>query len=138
MSDTQNKLFLLAIGITGICEMILGLSIVFFASWLQNYFAAGVLPEPLNLRILGMMDFFIGAAYLQIARRPEYYRVLNRGSSFLRLGLSGLFFVEGFWLLERNSLRIMYQFLAFFDFFLFAIQTVFLKRGKMIRQGKIG
>lgn len=128
MTKVWNKLFRLFIGITGLCEMILGLSIVFFASQLQSYFATGILSEPINLRILGMMDFFIGFAYLRISCRPDYYRTLNKGTSIMRLGLSCLFFVEGYWLLEDKNLRIMYQFLAFFDLFLFIIQTLYLKR----------
>lgn len=128
MTKFWRKIFILIIGITGICEMLLGLSIVFFASQLQHYFATGILSEPLYLRILGMMDFFIGLTYFQISRRPDHYRILNKGTSYLRLGLSCVFFVEGFWLLEEKSLRMMYQFLAFFDFFLFIIQTLYLRR----------
>ncbi len=41
----------------------------------------------------------------------------------MRLGLSGVFFVEGLWLLERWDLRLMYQLLGTFDFSLFLIQT---------------
>ncbi len=128
MSNIWKRSFQLIMGITGICEILLGLSIVFFASQLQQYFATGILSEPLYLRILGMMDFFIGVTYFQISRRPDYYRILNRGTSLLRFGLSCVFFVEGFWLLEERGLRMMYQFLAFFDFFLFTIQTLYLRK----------
>lgn len=128
MKNVWKKVFQLIMGATGISETLLGLSIIFFASQLQHYLATGILSEPLYLRILGMMDFFIGVAYFQISRRPDYYRILNRGTSFLRLGLSCVFFVEGFWLLEGEGLRMMYQFLAFFDFFLFTIQTLYLRK----------
>lgn len=128
MRNVWIKLFRLIMGVTGICEMFLGLSIIFFATQLQSYFAAGLLYEPLNLRILGMMDFFIGAVYFQISRRPDYYRILNRGTSLLRLGLSCVFFIEGFWLLEERGLRMMYQLLAIFDFFLFLIQTLYIRK----------
>lgn len=128
MSSVWKRSFKLIMGITGICEIFLGLSIVFFASQLQHYFSTGILSEPLYLRILGMMDFFIGVAYFQISRRPEYYRILNRGTSLLRLGLSCVFFVEGFWLLEERGLRMMYQFLAIFDFSLFVIQALYLRK----------
>jgi hypothetical protein len=115
-------------GITGLSEAILGLAIVFFAGSLQHYFATGILSEPLYLRILGMMDFYIGVTYLQIARNPTYYLLLNRRTSYLRLGLSALFFVEGFFLLEESGLRMMYQSLAVFDFSLFVIQTLYIKK----------
>jgi hypothetical protein len=128
MKNVWKKVFQLIMGATGISETLLGLSIIFFASQLQHYLATGILSEPLYLRILGMMDFFIGVAYFQISRRPDYYRILNRGTSFLRLGLSCVFFVEGFWLLKGEGLRMMYQFLAFFDFFLFVIQTLYLRK----------
>jgi hypothetical protein len=128
MKNVWKKVFQLIMGATGISETLLGLSIIFFASQLQHYLATGILSEPLYLRILGMMDFFIGVTYFQISRRPDYYRILNRGTSFLRLGLSSVFFVEGFWFLEGEGLRMMYQFLAFFDFFLFTIQTLYLRK----------
>jgi len=128
MRNVRIKLFRLILGATGICEMLLGLSIIFFATQLQSYFATGWLYEPLNLRILGMMDFFIGAIYFQISRRPDYYRILNKGTAYLRLGLSLVFFAEGFFLLEQGRLRVVYQFLTIFDFFLFAIQTTYLRK----------
>ncbi|MBL8293071.1 MAG: hypothetical protein JNN08_14590 [Bryobacterales bacterium] len=115
------------LGITGLCETVLGLAIVFLAGTLQRYLATGIVPEPLNLRILGMMDFNIGLWYLLIAANPEKYVVLNRVTCFLRLGLSVLFLVEGTWLLQDWPLRLMYQFLAVFDFFLFAIQGLYLR-----------
>lgn len=127
MSDFWKRAFQIVMGITGICEMLLGISIVFFAARLQPYIDTGVLPEPLYLRILGMMDFYIGAAYFQISRRPDYYLLLNKGSSYLRLGLSSVFFAEGVWLLEDRGLRITYQSLAIFDFFLFFIQTLYIR-----------
>lgn len=119
--------FKVVMGITGVCEMLLGISIVFFASRLQPYIDTGVLPEPLYLRILGVMDFYIGAAYFQISRRPGYYLLLNKSASYLRLGLSVIFFAEGIWLLEERGLRIIYQSLAIFDFFLFFIQTLYIR-----------
>jgi hypothetical protein len=82
-----------------------------------------------------MMDFYIGVTYFQIARNPQYYLILNRRTSYLRLGLSTLFFVEGVFLLEERGLRMMYQALAVFDFSLFVIQTLYVK--KSCREGFI-
>lgn len=119
--------------ITGVFEAIMGVVIVFCAGSLQSYFATGILSEPLYLRILGMMDLYIGVTYFQIARNPEYYLLLNRRTSYLRLGLSALFFVEGFFLLEDRGLRLMYQSLAVFDFSLFVIQTLYIKKSSKER-----
>ncbi len=130
MTDRWKNIFQLVMGITGICETVLGLSIVFFAAKLQTYIATGVLQEPLYLRILGMMDFYIGFTYVQIARRPDYYLLLNKSTSWLRLGLSCVFFAEGFWLLEERGLRLTYQLLAVFDLSLFFIQTHYIRRAR--------
>jgi hypothetical protein len=127
MKPKWKTLFRIIIGATGICETVLGLSIVFFASALQSFIATGVLYEPLNLRILGMMDFYIGLAYVFLAVWPDKYPVLNRGTCFLRFGLSCLFFVEGFWLLKEEGLRTTYQLLSAFDFFLFFIQFLYIR-----------
>ena len=128
MANLWERLFRVVMGITGVSEAILGFTIVLFAGSLQPYFATGVLSEPLYLRILGMMDLYIGITYFQIARNPKYYFLLNRRTSYLRLGLSALFFVEGVFLLEERGLRIMYQSLAVFDFSLFVIQTLYIKK----------
>ncbi|MDH5638689.1 MAG: hypothetical protein OEZ04_09375 [Nitrospinota bacterium] len=122
----MRKLFKLVIGFTGAVEAVMGLSIVFFAGALQAYLATGILYEPLYLRILGMMDFNIGLAYLLIAFRTDQVRELNRWSALMRLGLSILFFAEGFFLLREDSLRIIYQFLGVFDLTLFAMQLWYL------------
>lgn len=120
-------LFQAVIGVTGICEILLGLSVVFFASGLQPYIDTGVLPEPLYLRILGIMDFYIGVTYFTISRNPEKYFLLNKSTCYLRLGLSCIFLTEGLLLLEDKGLRLVYQALSVFDFFLFIIQSVYIK-----------
>lgn len=125
MPGIWTKLFRLVIGITGVAECLIGLAIVFYAARLQQLLATGLLSEPLNLRILGMMDFWIGVLYILIGWKPERYLQLNRATYLLRLGLSIVFFIEGFWLLEDPDLRIMYQALAFFDLFLAIIQSLF-------------
>ncbi len=132
MSNLWRNSFRIIMGITGICETILGLSIIFFAGRLQPYIDTGVLQEPLYLRILGMMDFYIGVTYYQISRRPDHYLLLNKSTSYLRLGLSCVFFVEGVWLLEDRRLRLIYQLLAIFDFFLFSIQTLYIRKTRKI------
>lgn len=128
MSNLWKKLFQLVIGVTGICEALLGLSIIFFAAYLQPYIDTGVLPEPLYLRILGMMDFCIGIAYFNISRKPDEYFILNKSTCYLRLGLSCVFLAEGIWLLEKETLRLTYQLLAVFDFFLFSIQGIYIRQ----------
>jgi len=133
MFHSWRRLFQTVMGITGVSETILGFVIVFFAGNLQLYFSPGSLPEPLYLRILGMMDFYIGITYIQIALNPQYYILLNRRTSYLRLGLFAVFFFEGFFLLEARGLRIMYQALTFFDLFLFVIQTLYIKGSRIKR-----
>jgi hypothetical protein len=128
MSALLKNAFRAATGITGAFEAILGLSIVFFASQLQPLLDTAVQPEPLYFRILGMMDAFIGASYVCIGLRPEKYRQFNKGTCLLRLGLSCVFFAEGFWLLDRPFLRLVYQFLAFFDLSLFIAQAAYLRQ----------
>lgn len=130
MSGGKNLLFRIIVGLTGVSEMIIGIAIVFFATKLQSYLAPGVLYEPLNLRILGAMDLFIGTLYVLISARPDHYCLLNKSTAYLRLGLSALFFAEGFFLLEAGGLRTIYRLLAFFDFFLFAVQFIYLKKAK--------
>ena len=115
-------------GLTGVSEALLGLIIVFIASHLQPYIDTGVLPEPLYLRILGVMDFYIGIAYIFISFNPEKHYVLNKWTCYLRIGLSAVFLIEGVWLLEAKGLRLIYQSLAVFDFFLFSIQAVYIKK----------
>lgn len=127
MKHKWKTLFRIIMGVTGICETVLGLSIVFFAHALQSYIATGVLYEPLNLRILGMMDFYIGLAYIFLGVWPDKYPAVNRGTCFLRFGLSCLFFIEGFWLLKEEGLRMTYQLLSAFDFFLFIIQLSYIR-----------
>ncbi|MDH5509232.1 MAG: hypothetical protein OEZ32_02640 [Nitrospinota bacterium] len=122
----MRNIFRLVMGCTGAVEAVMGLSIVFFAGTLQAYLATGNLYEPLYLRILGMMDFNIGLAYLLIAFSTDQVRVLNRWSAFMRLGLSILFFTEGLFLLKEGSLRLIYQFLGVFDLSLFAMQLWYL------------
>jgi hypothetical protein len=124
----MRTVFRLILGITGLCEAILGIAIVLFATYLQHYLAPEVLPEPLYLRIVGMMDFYIGLVYILIALNPDKHLTLNKATRAMRLGLACLFFVEGVWLLETRGLRLLYQFLAFFDFFLFTIQSLYLRR----------
>ncbi len=128
MSNLWRRSFQVVMGVTGISEILLGLSIVFFAAKLQPYIDTGILPEPLYLRILGMMDLYIGVTYFQISLRPDHYLLLNKSTSYLRLGLSCVFFVEGVWLLEKRELRLIYQSLAIFDFFLFTIQTLYIRK----------
>jgi hypothetical protein len=127
MSSKWKRIFRLILGITGSCETLLGLSIVFFATYLQRYLATGVLSEPLYFRILGMMDFYIGLCYVVIALHPDRYLILNKGTCLMRLGLSCLFLAEGVWLLEEKGLRLIYQFFALFDFSLFVIQGLYIK-----------
>ena len=127
-ANISERLFKAVMCLTGISEAILGLAIVFFAGSLQLYFSTGILSEPLYLRILGMMDFYIGVTYFQISRDPGYFHLLNKRTSYLRLCLSALFLVEGVFLLEDRVLRVMYQSLAAFDLFLFVIQTLYIKR----------
>ncbi|MDH5478329.1 MAG: hypothetical protein OEY50_08360 [Nitrospinota bacterium] len=122
----MRNIFRLVMGGTGAIEAVMGLTIVFFAGTLQTYLATGNLYEPLYLRILGMMDFNIGLAYLLLAFRTDQVRELNRWSAFMRLGLSILFFAEGFFLLKEDSLRFIYQFLGVFDLTLFAMQLWYL------------
>jgi hypothetical protein len=62
-----------------------------------------------------MMDFYIGTVYFQISRRPDYFLLLNKSTSPLRLGLACIFLIEGVYLLEDNALRLIYQWLAVFD-----------------------
>lgn len=128
ISVVWKRLFQFVTGLTGVSEALLGLIIVFFASHLQQYIDTGMLPEPLYLRILGVMDFYIGIAYVFIAINPEKHYILNKWTCFLRLGLSAVFLVEGAWLLEAKGLRLVYQSLAVFDFFLFFIQAVYIKK----------
>lgn len=122
-----HTLFRWVVGLTGVCEALLGLSILFFAQDLQEWVAPGMLDEPLYLRIIGMMDFWIGLLYLLIGIDPERFAQLNRATRYLRLGLSGVFFAEGFWLLEEALLRWSYQLLAIFDLFLCIIQSLYLR-----------
>lgn len=138
MPNRLRTLFRLILAITGLCETLLGLSIVFFATFLQRYLATGILPEPLNFRILGMMDFYIGLCYLVIAADPQRYLILNKATCLMRLGLSCLFLVEGVWLLQDSGLRLTYQFLALFDFSLFVIQGWYVMsatRPHVLRKG---
>mgnify|MGYP001563224386 CR=1 FL=1 len=128
ISVVWKRLFQLVTGLTGVSEALLGLIIVFFASHLQQYIDTGVLPEPLYLRILGVMDFYIGVAYILISFQPDKNYILNKWTCFLRLGLSAVFLVEGVWLLEAKGLRLIYQSLAVFDFFLFSIQAVYIQK----------
>mgnify|MGYP001592490247 FL=1 len=128
ISVVWKRLFQLVTGLTGVSEALLGLIIVFFASHLQQYIDTGVLPEPLYLRILGVMDFYIGIAYVFISINPEKYYILNKWTCYLRIGLSAIFLIEGVWLLEAKGLRLIYQSLAVFDFFLFSIQAVYIKK----------
>jgi hypothetical protein len=118
----------LVTGLTGISEALLGLIIVFFALHLQPYIDTGVLPEPLYLRILGVMDFYIGIAYIFISFNPEKHYILNKWTCYLRIGLSAVFLIEGVWLLEAKGLRLIYQSLAVFDFFLFSIQAAYIQK----------
>jgi hypothetical protein len=74
-----------------------------------------------------MMDFYIGTVYFQISRRHDYFLLLNKSTSHLRLGLACIFLIEGVYLLEDNELRVIYELLAVFDFFLFFIQTLYIK-----------
>ena len=127
MQHRWKTLFRTITGVTGVCEALLGLCIVFFAADLQRYLATGALYEPLNLRILGMMDFYIGMTYVFIAKDPDKYAILNKGTCWLRLALSALFFAEGFWLLHDGSLKLIYQSLGFFDLLLFIVQAIYLK-----------
>ena len=113
-------------GLTGGVEAAMGLWIVFWAGSLQAYLATGLLYEPLYLRILGMMDFNIGMAYVLIGLMTDQVRALNIWSSFMRLGLSILFFVEGVFILKEVNLRFIYQFLGAFDMTLFAMQAWYL------------
>lgn len=115
-------------GLTGVSETLLGLIIVFFASHLQPYIDTGLLPEPLYLRILGVMDFYIGIAYILISFNPEKHYILNKWTCYLRIGLSAVFLIEGVWLLEAKGLRLIYQSLAVFDFFLFSIQAAYIQK----------
>ncbi len=128
ISDMWKRLFQAIIGFTGIIEALLGLLIIFFASYLQPYIDTGVLPEPLYLRILGVMDFYIGIAYIFISFNPDKYYILNKWTCYLRIGLSVIFLVEGVWLLEAKGLRLVYQSLAVFDFFLFLIQAAYIQK----------
>lgn len=128
ISNIWKRLFQLVTGLTGISEALLGLIIVFFASHLQPYIDTGVLPEPLYLRILGVMDFYIGIAYIFISFNPEKHYILNKWTCYLRIGLSAIFLIEGVWLLEAKGLRLIYQSLAVFDFFLFSIQAAYIKK----------
>ena len=128
MIHTIRILFRLIMGLTGVSEAVLGLAIVFFATGLQAYLAPDLLAEPLYLRIIGMMDFWIGSLYILIAIDPVRHAHVNKSTSFLRLGLSAVFFVEGFWLLQRWDLRLMYQLLGAFDFSLFLIQAFSYKK----------
>ena len=128
MIHTIRILFRLLMGLTGISEAVLGLAIVFFATDLQVYLEPDLLDEPLYLRIIGMMDFWIGSLYVLIAIDPVRHTHLNKSTSFLRLGLSAVFFVEGFWLLQRGDLRLMYQLMGAFDFSLFLIQVFSYKK----------
>ncbi len=130
MAGIWKTPFRLFVGITGLCETILGLSIVFFASFLQRYLATGSLPEPLNLRILGMMDLCIGLCYIAIGLFPDRLLTLNAATCAMRFGLSCLFLVEGLWLLEDTMLRLTYQFLAIFDFSLFLIQALYIRSAR--------
>lgn len=130
MSHLWKILFQAVIGVTGFCEILLGLSIIFFASGLQPYIDTGILPEPLYLRILGMMDFYIGVTYFTISRNPDKYLLLNKSTCYLRLGLSCVFLAEGLWLLENRGLRLVYQTLSLFDFFLFSMQALYIKKTK--------
>ena len=128
MIHTTRILFRLIMGFTAVSEAILGLAIVFFATGLQAFLAPDLLDEPLYLRIIGMMDFWIGSLYVLIATDPVRHAQVNKATSFLRLGLSNVFFVEGFWFLERWDLRRMYQLLGVFDFSLFLIQPLVIKK----------
>ena len=128
ISNMWKRLFQAVIGLTGIIETLLGLLIIFFAAYLQPYIDTGILPEPLYLRILGVMDFYIGIAYIYISFKPDKYYILNKGTCYLRLGLSGIFLIEGVWLLEAKGLRLIYQSLAVFDFFLFSIQAAYIQK----------
>jgi len=84
-------------GITGVSGAMSGFVIVFFLGTLQLYFSPGLLPEPLYLSILAMMDFYIGITCLQVALNPKYYILLNRRTAYLRRGLSlRSFFLRGF------------------------------------------
>lgn len=127
-SSKWNFLFRLIMGVTGVAESILGASIVLFAVPLQTWIAPGILSEPLYLRILGMMDLWIGLCYFQIGRQPDRWRQLNQSTAYLRLGLCCVFLVEGVWLLDEPLLRWAYQLLALFDFSLFLIQTLYLRK----------
>ena len=128
-----KRLFQAVIGLTGIIETLLGLLIIFFAAYLQPYIDTGILPEPLYLRILGVMDFYIGIAYIYISFKPDKYYILNKGTCYLRLGLSGIFLIEGVWLLEAKGLRLIYQSLAVFDFFLFLYRLrIFKRQGRQL------
>lgn len=131
-----KKLFQLFIGITGACEVIIGLSIVFFASQLQPYLDTAIQPEPLYLRILGMLDSYVGAAYVCMGLAPDKYRIVNKGTCLMRLGLSMVFFAEGFWLLDKPFLRLIYQFLAFFDLSLFVMQAMYLRKTAAMAENK--
>jgi hypothetical protein len=123
-------------GITGLCEVLIGLSIVFFASQLQPYMDTAVQPEPLYFRILGMMDAFIGAGYVYMGCRPDASRILNQGTCLMRFALSMVFFAEGFFLLEDAFLRLIYQFLAFFDLSLFVMQAMYLRKTAAMAENK--
>jgi hypothetical protein len=80
ISNIWKRLFQAVVGLTGIIETLLGLLIIFFAAYLQTYIDTGILPEPLYLRILGVMDFYIGVAYIYISFKPDKYYILNKGT----------------------------------------------------------
>lgn len=75
-----------------------------------------------------MMDFYIGITYFTISLNPDKYLLLNKSTSYLRLGLSCVLLVEGVWLLEDRGLRLVYQALSVFDFFLFSVQTMYIQK----------
>ncbi len=127
MRNKLTTLFRLYLGITGVCETLLGLSIVFLASVLQHFLETGALEEPLNFRILGMMDFYIGIGYVAIALNPEKHLLLNKVTCLMRLGLACLFLVEGLFLLHDSGLRLTYQLLAAFDLSLFVSQGLYIR-----------
>lgn len=81
-------------------DFVLGISVIAFASQIQNWLAIGIRAEPFFIRIAGGFLVFIGYLYYLAYRYHEKYPILVQATLMLRFIFILLLFSEIFILLR--------------------------------------